>query len=62
MQGGDESKMLINYEEALKSLVPVVSARSGTQRGAEALAMGWTTSKSAKLQAARAAKRNNKDF
>lgn len=50
--------MLINYEETLKNLVPVVSAGSGTRGGSEGITVGWTTSKVAKLQAARAVKRN----
>lgn len=58
MRGGDESKMLINYEETLKNLVPVVSAGSGARGGSEGITVGWTTSKVAKLQAARAVKRN----
>ena len=53
--------MPINYEETIKNLVPAVS--TGSERGAaQSLSVGWTMSKLAKLQAARAAKRAEAAF
>lgn len=51
--------MPINYEETIRNLVPVVATGSDAGRSAQSFSVGWTMSKLAKLQAARAAKRKN---
>lgn len=49
--------MPINYEETIKNLVPAVNTGSDGGRSSQSLAVGWTVSKMAKLQATRNAKK-----